>query len=685
MKPRPAPKAPKAPSHLLAAAALAALTLLAFWNSFDGGFVLDNRALLLNDPRLRDATAANLKLILQHTYWWPTGEGGVYRPFATLSYLFNYAILGNQDHPFGYHAINFLIHFFNAVLVYALATRFIRKFWPSFFIAAIWAVHPVLTESVTNMVGRADLLAATGTLGAFLLYLRSTETIGTQRWISLAGVGAFTAIGVFSKENAVVIPGVIVLYELIFRRKDQWKEGIAGLIAALIPLALMFYQRAIVLAASLPKEVPFTDNPIMGATFWAGHLTAIDVLARYLWIMIWPATLSADYSWSEIPTARGSIGDWAALALILALLPGLVFLFRRNRGAFFLVCFAIAWLAPVSNVIFPIGSIMAERFLYIPLLGVAVCAVLVTYDAATRFRLPAYAPTAICLAIVAALSARTLVRNADWNDDLSMATATVQAAPGSFKSHDLLANVLYASDPTHTNIDRVIGESEKSLAILNPLPDERNLPDPYQLAGTAYLHRGDTRRNELDYRKAIAALLRFLLVEKANFADFQRKLRPGGPSAQSAERITAERQGSVYTLLSMAYMRTGDTADAAYAAAQANKLNPVSSELYRQRAAVAIAAGRLDEAAATYIEGAFVMSDGSLRQALVEMYQQTQGPGSCALVQGPRGLALNPKCPVVHANICAAEEGTIRTLSAAGQNELAGTRRRMFETEFGCP
>src|ERR1700678_3390949 len=82
--------------HLLAAAALSLLTILAFWNSFGSGFVLDNRGLLLNDPRLREATASNLRLIWQHTYWWPTGEGGVYRPFTTLTYLFNYAILGNR-------------------------------------------------------------------------------------------------------------------------------------------------------------------------------------------------------------------------------------------------------------------------------------------------------------------------------------------------------------------------------------------------------------------------------------------------------------------------------------------------------------------------------------------------------------------------------------------------------------
>src|SRR5579862_7744178 len=78
--------------HLLAAAALCMVTLLAFSNSFQAGFVFDNKALLLQDPRVQEATSQNVALILQHSYWWPLGEAGIYRPLTTLSYLFNFAV-----------------------------------------------------------------------------------------------------------------------------------------------------------------------------------------------------------------------------------------------------------------------------------------------------------------------------------------------------------------------------------------------------------------------------------------------------------------------------------------------------------------------------------------------------------------------------------------------------------------
>jgi hypothetical protein len=100
--------------------ALCVLTLLAYSNSFEGGLVLDNKVLLL-DPRIREGTPQNIALIFQHTYWWPTGEAGLYRPFTTLSYLFNYAVLGEGEQLFGYHAINLLLHLGNVLLAYALA------------------------------------------------------------------------------------------------------------------------------------------------------------------------------------------------------------------------------------------------------------------------------------------------------------------------------------------------------------------------------------------------------------------------------------------------------------------------------------------------------------------------------------------------------------------------------------
>ncbi len=222
MKPRP--------RQWLAAGVLTIIALLAWRNSVESGFVFDNKTQLLDDTRIQKATPQNLTLILDHTYWWPNEETGLYRPVTTLSYLFNYAILGNADRPAGYHWINLLLHIGNVLLVFFLARRLVglEDFWPAFLIASVWAVHPVLTESVTNIVGRADLLAGMTVLGGLLVYLRSTEATGWRRAEWLAGLAAITAVGVFCKESAVTVAGIVALYEFVWWKRERMRALLAS-------------------------------------------------------------------------------------------------------------------------------------------------------------------------------------------------------------------------------------------------------------------------------------------------------------------------------------------------------------------------------------------------------------------------------------------------------------------------
>src|SRR5258708_5016437 len=133
---------------VLIGSALCALTLLAYSNSFHAGMVLDSKALLLQDPRVHAATGQNLSLILAHSSSWPIGENGTYRPLTTLSYLFNYAILGDGDQPEGYHWVNLLLHIGNVLLVLALGRMLLGHLGPSALLAVLWAVHPASPESV---------------------------------------------------------------------------------------------------------------------------------------------------------------------------------------------------------------------------------------------------------------------------------------------------------------------------------------------------------------------------------------------------------------------------------------------------------------------------------------------------------------------------------------------------------
>src|SRR6185503_4299105 len=117
-RPKPAGNPHRRPIALLWAA-----TLLAYASSFQAGLIFDNGSRILNDPRIQQATGANVDLILKTDYWHPNLGSGIYRPLTTLSFLFNYAVLGNGPRPFGYHAINWILHALNASLLYLLALR----------------------------------------------------------------------------------------------------------------------------------------------------------------------------------------------------------------------------------------------------------------------------------------------------------------------------------------------------------------------------------------------------------------------------------------------------------------------------------------------------------------------------------------------------------------------------------
>jgi protein O-mannosyl-transferase len=629
---------------------LCTLAFLAFSNSFFAGLALDNQVLLLGDPRIRQATAQNIGQIFQHTYWWPHGEAGLYRPLTTLTYLLNYAILGNGADSTGYHWINLALHAINVLLVYALAWRLLtghtRRMRLSMFIAVLWAVHPVLTESVTNIIGRADLLAAIAVLGGFLMYLRSAETAGWRRYAWLTGLGAITAAGALSKESAVVLPAVILLYELAYwKHRASLSALLRGMIATSLPIALVFWLRASVLAAAAPAEFPFVDNPIVGAGFLTAKLTAIKVLARYLWLAIWPLKLSADYSYAQIPLARGSPEDWIACLAVAGAIAVLAILYLRNRLAFFLAAFAFLNLLPTSNLLFPIGTIMAERFLYLPLAGFVACLVLAIDRAPVRI-----ATVLFCLLAVG-FAVRTWLRNLDWVNDLTMAAATVRTSPHSFKAHRLLATALFQSDLAHSRLDRVIDESDKALAILNDLPDELLVSNPWNQAAAFHLAKGDSLQPtaadaaDAQFRDAVRLASRSISIEAASRAAYDRRHYTKVPVPPMA--------AEAYRILASAHLRLRQGDQALPAALQARVIDPSNTEVYDQIADGYLAASRGKDAAIALAEGMFATGDLSLRSDLLKLYQSGVDTKGCAVVPGPNGPALNPNCAMVHDDLCA--------------------------------
>nr|HEV7953473.1 DUF1736 domain-containing protein [Candidatus Acidoferrales bacterium] len=530
--------------------------------------------------------------------------------------------------------------------------------------------------------------------GGLLLYLKSAEAAGWRVYAWLCALMVITTAGVFSKESAVAILGVIVLYEIAFWSGRERLRGLyLGCAAHAIPIVVMLIQRARVLAASPPAQFSFVDNPLQGASFFRARMTAIAVGAKYLWLLVWPAKLSADYSYSQIHIASGSFHDWIAWLAVAAVFLAVVMQFRANRVYFFFGMFAFLTFAPVANILFFTGTIMAERFLYLPSVGFAACAVMMLYAISERTKVRLLAPIALGV-IVVALGIRTWERNIDWKDDLTLASASVEASPDSFKTHFGLALALAAADPTHANYEQVIEQSDRSLAILDSLPDSRNISVVYATAGGNYRMKGDvlvqrgvggqaavTPESTQAYQKSFQILMRGVAIDRVNDEIYRERKRARGTPA---DKIAPAGTPLVYTNLATTELRLGKYREAYDTAVYGRALNPDIVDSYLQMAQALAPQDRKNEAALALVEGVLVSGSQNLLTPLGVLYKYGVDPEGCGIKQTPGGAMLNNQCATVHKEICEGSAELVALYQKSLRADAAATVRSRAVEQFSC-
>ena len=249
------------------------------------------------------------------------------------------------------------------LLVFAIGRR-LAGVWPAATVAGLWAVHPLLTEAVTNIVGRADLLSGAGVLGGFYAYLMSAGSSRRSGWLALSVAAATLAI--FSKESGVAFLAIVIAHDLLLRRPAvPMRRLLPVWLLLACPLALFLFLRTTIPTHGV-SEFVFVDNPISARASGAGLLTALSVGGRYLWLVVWPRALSPDYSFAQIPIFTGRPEEWAALATLGVAVILALFVARSDRLVRFLAAATAIAFLPVSNLLFSTGTIMAERLMYRP-------------------------------------------------------------------------------------------------------------------------------------------------------------------------------------------------------------------------------------------------------------------------------------------------------------------------------
>ena len=687
-KPTPAARAAPAPITSrtgLAWLAIAVVTLLAYSNSFDTALVRDSAALVQGDPRVRSVSAENLRLIATTGYWWRASAAPLYRPATTASFLVNHAVLGNDTRPTGYHVVNLLLHALNVGLVYALVRRVAGSTEVGRLAAALFAVHPIATEAVTYVAGRADLLAAASVLGALLLHVDGGRRVNP--WPARVALFGVTFAGALSKENAVVVVALAALYDAVVRPRVEgepsgWRRGLASYAVFALAFGLAFLARRAALAEAVFDLDPFVDNPLQGLSFVAARLTALQAVGRELFLLVWPRHLSCDYSYDQIPlypwsAAADVLVAVGAATALLGLAGAAVGLRRRRPAVAFCAGFLLLSLLPTSNLVVLIGSVMAERFLYLPLAGFAALLALALHALSTRR--PA-ATRALVLVLVGAGAARTYTRNRDWADDETLFRAARSVAPRSYRVHRALAQSLLAGTPTDARLDEGIAEAEEAVRILDarPLPPIDRSSQTLLVLATGGMAKGDRirARSAADaegwYQRAVAVLERAVETDRAVNERVRARRAAAGRPPSAIRDVGLAR---IYDVLGTLHMRLGRPDRAIEPFAYLRHLEPENADGYMLTAWAEGARGRIDEALVPTFEAWILQEPAEARANLVELYRHVDPAVRAFRTDG----SLDLDVPRVRADAARACAALVREVDAARERDTTSLRARCIE------
>lgn len=454
-------------------AAVAAIVLVGaaiYANTLAVPFVFDDRLSITDNPTLRRLWPPGDALCP------PRGQGITVegRPLLNFSLALNYAISGLE--PWSYHVLNLLIHVGAGLTLFGIVRRTLRRPEPpatpggewaadtpappaavapgtadrlAFFVAFLWTVHPLQTESVTYVIQRAESLVGLFFLLTLYCFIRGAESaVGADAsarcggrnghgWLALS-IGACLC-GMATKEIMYAAPLVVGLYDRAFlahsmaaawRRRRRYYGALA---ATWIPLALLVYATG---------NRGGTAGLGVGVTPWRYAASQFHSVVHYLWLSVWPHPLIFDYG-VRWPQGPGDVLPYAAVVGVLVVAAGYCLLRRPALGLLGFWFFSI--LAPTSSILPGNRQTLAEHRMYLPLAAVIVLVVIGAHHGMAGRRSGArrrffWWPAG--LAVAAAFCALTMRRNEDYRTELTLYRDTVAKRPGNAFAHYNLGKLL---------------------------------------------------------------------------------------------------------------------------------------------------------------------------------------------------------------------------------------------------
>ncbi|XP_017769506.1 PREDICTED: transmembrane and TPR repeat-containing protein 1-like [Nicrophorus vespilloides] len=473
------------------------VAVASYLNGLNGDFVHDDiPAVTMN----KDVLAINPISHVFKNDFWGTPMADVashksYRPLTVLTFRANYLCFGME--PLGFHMTNVLLHAISCLLFTRVCLS-VANLKPPFATLAglLFAIHPIHTEAVTGIVGRADVLASV----FFLISLLAYHGMDGQKhglWISVV----FGGLSMLAKETGITVFVLNLAYDIYkswpslkktmfeVRWSKETQQFANRAAKVLTSLGLLLAVRLALLQGSLPKFSQ-QDNPAAFHPSLSVRILTFCYLAAFnWWLLLCPATLSHDWQMGSVPLVT-SIWDtrnlvtclFFAIALALAIKSLMDYENPKNVPVVLGLLLLVLPFLPATNLLVTVGFVVAERVLYIPSMG---CILLVVYGMNTMWGCCSrHRQTVTCFVILmlTASCLRVVIRNRDWRSRESLLRAGIMTLPHNAKMHYNFGNFLRDSSrpelarthyftalrlwPTyasaHNNLGTLIGDEEEA-------------------------------------------------------------------------------------------------------------------------------------------------------------------------------------------------------------------------------